>query len=78
MAGNWSEVPLVVAGFGALGWWDGAGWVQVDPTTTLPVTGGEDYQVAKIGEEAVLVGGPPTTLCEPVNNPGVVLEGEAI
>ena len=69
---------MVAAGFGALGWWDGANWVQVEPATALPVAGGEDYQVALIGLEAIVVGGPPTTLCEPVNNPGVVLENEQI
>lgn len=78
VAGNWSDTPLVAAAFGALGWWDGAGWVQVEPTTALPVAGGEDYQVALIGQEAIVAGGAPTTLCEPVNNPGVVLENEEL
>lgn len=78
VAGNWSDTPLVVAAFGALGWWDGSGWVQVEQSSTLPVAGGEDYQVAMIGQEAIVSGGPPTTLCEPVNNPGVVLENEEI
>jgi hypothetical protein len=50
----------------------------VESGTTLPVAGGEDYQVALIGQEGIVVGGPPSTLCEPVNNPGVVLENEAI
>ncbi len=78
VAGNWSDTPLVVAAFGALGWWDGTGWVQVEPTTALPVVGGEDYQVAFTGQEAIVVGGAPTILCEPVNNPGVVLESEEL
>jgi hypothetical protein len=78
VAGNWAATPLVAAGFGALGWWDGATWVQADPTIALPVAGGEDYQVAVLGLEAIIAGGPPTTLCEPVNNPGVVLENEQI
>jgi hypothetical protein len=78
VAGNWSDTPLVAAAFGALGWWDGTGWVQVEPTTALPVAGGEDYQVALIGQEAIVAGGAPTTLCEPVNNPGVVLENEEL
>jgi hypothetical protein len=78
VAGNWSDTPLVAAAFGALGWWDGTAWVQVEATTTLPVAGGEDYQVAMIGQEAIVVGGPPTTLCDPVNNPGIVLENEEI
>ncbi len=70
--------PWWLPGFGALGWWDGAGWVQVEPATTLPVSGGEDYQVAALGQEAIIAGGPPTTLCEPLNNPGVVLDNEQI
>jgi hypothetical protein len=78
VAGNWAATPMVAAGFGALGWWDGANWVQVEPATALPVAGGEDYQVALIGLEAILVGGAPATLCEPVNNPGVVFENEQV
>ena len=78
LAGNWASTPIVAAGFGALGWWDGAAWAQVEPATTLPVAGGEDYQVAMIGLEAIIAGGPPTTLCDPLNNPGVVLENEQV
>ncbi len=78
VAGNWATTPMVAAGFGALGWWDGANWVQVDEGTTLPVAGGEDYQVALIGLEAIVAAGAPTTLCEPVNNPGVVFENEQV
>ena len=76
--GNWSDTPLVVTGFGALGWWDGSSWVQVEPGTALPVAGGEDYQVAFVGLEATISGGAPTTLCEPLNNPGVELENELV
>ena len=68
----------MAAGFGALGWWDGAAWAQVEPATALPVSGGEDYQVAMIGLEAIIAGGPPTTLCDPLNNPGVVFENEQV
>jgi hypothetical protein len=78
VAGNWASTPLVAAGFGALGWWDGAVWAQVEPATALPVAGGEDYQVALIGLEAIIAGGPPTTLCDPLNNPGVVFENEQV
>jgi len=78
VAGNWAATPIVAAGFGALGWWDGANWVQVEPATALPVAGGEDYQVALIGLEAIIVGGPPATLCEPLDNPGVVFENEQV
>ena len=78
VAGNWAVAPMVAAGFGALGWWDGANWVQVEPATALPVAGGEDYQVALMGLEAIIAGGPPAMLCEPVNNPGVVFENEQV
>lgn len=78
VAGNWASTPVVAAGFGALGWWDGADWVQVEPATALPVAGGEDYQVALIGLEAIIAGGPATTLCDPLNNPGVVFENEQV
>jgi hypothetical protein len=73
LEGNWAEEPLVVASFGALGWWDGAGWVQVDEGTSLPVAGGEDYQIAVLGVEAITTGGGEELLCDPLNNPGVVL-----
>lgn len=60
--GNWADQPLIAYddwGGIALGWWDGSDWVQVEADTTLPATGGEDYQVALLGSEAVLEGGPP-------------------
>ena len=76
--GAWSDIPMVATGFGALGWWDGASWVQVESGAALPVVGGEDYQVAFVGLDAIITGGAPTTLCEPVNNPGVTFEDEAV
>lgn len=75
---TWADVPLVVASFGALGWWDGGAWVQVDGSTTLPVAGGETYAVASLDVTGVTTGGPPTILCEPVENPGVVLADEIL
>lgn len=78
LEGNWADEPLVVSRFGALGWWDGSGWVQVESNGALPVAGGEDYQVAFLGLEAIVGGGEPTTLCEPLNNSGVVVENEQV
>ncbi len=72
-AGNWANEPLVTSEFGALGWWDGGNWVQVDELTSLPVAGGEDYQVVRLGVEAMITGGPEQILCEPLFNPGVEL-----
>ena len=76
--GNWADDPVVVAGFGALGWWDGSGWVQVEEGSELPLNGDESYQVAFLGLEAITTGGAPTTLCEPLQNPGVELDNEQL
>lgn len=76
--GAWADVPLVVADFGALGWWDGASWVQVETGTALPVTGGEDYRVARLGVEAITTGGAPTVVCEPLENPAVPLDDPSL
>ena len=78
LEGNWADEPIVVAGFGALGWWDGSSWVQVEPGASLPVAGDESYQVAFLGVDAIITGSDPTTLCEPLDNPGVVLDGEEV
>ena len=64
-AGNWASQPLVVSEFGALGWWDGSQWIEVDELTSLPVSGGEDYQIAVLGMTATTTGGPETIVCEP-------------
>lgn len=73
LPGNWAPAPLVVSIYGALGWWDGANWIQVDEVTTLPVSGGEDYRVVLFGSDDVVTGGAPETMCEPVFNTGVDL-----
>lgn len=73
LAGEWADEPLVVSKFGALGWWDGGNWVQVDELTSLPVSGGEDYQVVLFGSDEIVSGGTPTIQCEPLFNPGVEL-----
>lgn len=73
LAGNWADEPLVVSRFGALGWWDGANWIQVDEVTVLPVSGEEDYQVVLFGSDDIVTAGPETVLCEPLFNPGVDL-----
>ena len=86
LEGNWADLPLVVVdSFGgmALGWWDGAEWVQVVEGTSLPVFGGEDYQVASLGSMGVLQGGPPENsgcdVAVPAGLPGVPLsDGNAL
>lgn len=74
LEGNWAESPLVTTGFGALGWWDGSSWVDAEAEGTLPVSGGEDYQVVRLDEVATTTGGPQTTVCEPLELVGVELE----
>jgi hypothetical protein len=73
LAGAWADEPLIVTGFGALGWWDGTQWVIPEDVGGLPVTGGEDYQIATLDIEGTVVGGPPALVCEPLGNPGVEL-----
>lgn len=76
--GTWGELPLVAYddwGGIALGWWDGSGWIQAGEGTLLPVSGGEDYQVALLWSEGLLEGSSPTgTGCDvvmPEGLPGV-------
>lgn len=73
LEGNWAESPLITTGFGALGWWDGSGWVDADTAGSLPVEGGEDYQVTRLDELAMTTGGPETTVCEPLELIGIEL-----
>lgn len=73
LEGSWAESPLVTTGFGALGWWDGSSWVGAEAEGTLPVSGGEDYQVVRLDEVARTTGGPQATVCEPLDLVGVEL-----
>lgn len=74
LAGAWADQPLIVADFGALGWWDGSEWVRAEEVGALPVVGGEDYQVSLLGQASQISGGSQATLCEPVLNLGVQLD----
>lgn len=77
--GDWADLPVIAAAFGALGWWDGEQWIQADELTPIPVSGGETYQIAKLDVDGVTTGGPEELLCPPtVLNPGVVLEDEEL
>ena len=76
--GNWADQPLIVTGFGALGWWDGSDWVRAEDEGALPVVGGEDYQIAVVGLQATTTGGPQALVCEPLFNLGVVLANEEL
>jgi hypothetical protein len=72
--GNWADEPIVVTGFGALGWWNGSDWIDAQDEGALPVSGGETYQIAVLGLEATTTGGPQTQVCEPILNLGVELD----
>ena len=78
LTGNWADEPLVVAGFGALGWWNGSTWIRSEEEGALPVLGGEDYQIAVVGLQAQTTGGPQVFRCEPLFNLGVELENDAV
>lgn len=74
---TWADQPLVVTGswMGALGWWDGAQWVQVRSDTVLPVRGGEDYKIVLLGNDGLVTGGSQLVRCDfTVPTPGVKLE----
>lgn len=73
VAGEWAEAPLVTTAYGALGWWDGSGWVGAQSEGSLPVNGGEDYQVTRLGELAMTTAGPQVSLCDPLGLVGVEL-----
>ncbi|HET9260195.1 MAG TPA: hypothetical protein VFP42_08730 [Acidimicrobiia bacterium] len=71
--GNWADGPVVVTEFGALGWWDGAGWLDADTEGAIPVVGGEDYQTIVGDALGRTTAGPQTTTCEPLGLIGVEL-----
>ena len=71
--GNWADGPVVVTEFGALGWWDGANWLDADTEGAIPVVGGEDYQTIVGDVIDRTTAGPQTTTCEPLGLIGVEL-----
>jgi hypothetical protein len=74
LEGTWAEQPLVTVDFGALGWWNGSDWIDAQGEDELPVAGGEDYQVVRLGDVAKTIGGEQTTVCEPLGLVGVELD----
>lgn len=74
LEGNWADEPLIVTGFGAMGWWDGSDWIGAEDAGALPVVGGEDYQVARIGLQAITTAGPQDLVCEPIGIIGVEVD----
>jgi hypothetical protein len=74
LAGNWADQPLVTTDFGALGWWDGLEWVDAETEGALPIVGGEDYQVIRVGVLGLTTAGPQATVCDPLELIGVELE----
>lgn len=73
LEGEWAHRPLVTTAFGALGWWDGNGWLDAESEGALPVAGGEDYQVILLDTLERTTGGPQTTVCDPLELIGVEL-----
>lgn len=74
LEGDWADEPLIVAGFGALGWWDGSDWIMAEDFGALPVVGGEDYQIARIGLQAITTAGAQTLVCDPIGIIGVEVD----
>lgn len=77
LPGNWAELPVVTSASAnlTLGWWDGTTWVEVEDGMDLPVTGGEDYQIALLGtEDSRTTGGPRITGCD-IYGPDVDIPG---
>lgn len=74
LEGEWADEPLIVTGFGALGWWDGSDWVMAEDAGALPVVGGEDYQIARIGLQAITTAGSQTLVCDPIGIIGVEVD----
>ena len=73
LAGTWADQPLIATGFGALGWWNGADWLDAESEGVLPVAGGEDYQTILADSLGMTTAGPQTTVCEPLELIGVEL-----
>jgi len=58
-AGSTPTGPIV-GPLGVLGWWDGRAWVNARGTTEVPASGGEAYQLVRLGEPIVrAVGSAP-------------------
>jgi len=64
---------LIVTDFGALGWWDGADWLDAESEEILPISGGEDYQTLVGDALAMTTGGPQATVGDPLDLIGVEL-----
>jgi len=74
LAGNWASEPLIVTTFGALGWWDGTDWLDAESEGILPIAGGEDYQTIVGDSLGMTTAGSQTTVCDPLELIGVVLD----
>ena len=45
-----TDLSVVVGVDGVLGWWDGSTWVQADANSQIPLEGGEEHQVLRLGD----------------------------
>src|SRR5690606_24527994 len=50
-----------------------SGWVDADTEGSLPVSGGEDYQVVVLDQQSRTTGGEETIVCAPLDLVGVEL-----
>jgi hypothetical protein len=78
LEGDWADEPLIVTAFGALGWWDGSDWIMAEDAGALPVAGGEDYQIARIGLKAITTAGSQTFVCDPIGIIGVEVDNSEL
>ena len=63
---------VVVAPLGVLGWWDGRHWVAAWDHQPVPLLGGEQYQLTRIGTSRVTVTGPAPTTADCVDERPIV------
>lgn len=61
-------VPLVVSRFGAMGYWDGSSWVDVEGPGDVPVESGTEFQVVLLDQPITAAFGGAVSLCEPAGS----------
>ncbi|HEX9855808.1 MAG TPA: hypothetical protein VGC47_10865 [Acidimicrobiia bacterium] len=65
LAGSVTSLPVVAAGDGVVGWWDGSEWIEATGGPPVPASGGEEYQLLLLSEPVALaIGGEPGPGCE--------------
>lgn len=62
-------VPVAVSRYGVMGWWDGDSWVLGDGGVSIPLVGGEQFQVVLLDEPITTTTGSALAVCEPIGTP---------